>query len=189
MIDYILERRKRKTVAIRVENGRVTVFAPLHESKKNIDLIVESNAEYIEKHLQKQKKQLAEMERYPEFTPETMERLAEAAKNYIPGRAEYYASKLGVSYGRITFRFQKTRWGSCSSKKNLNFNCLLMLLPKNVIESVVVHELCHLKHMNHSNAFYAEVLSVFPDYPSCEKILKDEGAIIMLKFLRFCEQS
>ncbi|MDY3888895.1 MAG: M48 family metallopeptidase, partial [Agathobacter sp.] len=85
---------------------------------------------------------------------------------YIPKRVAYFADIMGVDYGRITIRMQKTRWGSCSSKGNLNFNCLLMLAPPEVIDYVVVHELCHRKEMNHSKAFWREVERVLPDYRS-----------------------
>ncbi|MBR0136778.1 MAG: M48 family metallopeptidase, partial [Clostridia bacterium] len=67
------------------------------------------------------------------------------------------------------------------SKGNLNFNCLLMLTPPEIIDSVVVHELCHLKHMNHSPRFYAEVRRVFPDYDRQSKWLKQNGPAIMLR--------
>ena len=83
--------------------------------------------------------------------------LADKARIFIPERVKYYAEVIGVDYGRITIRCQKTRWGSCSSKGNLNFNCLLMLMPSEVIDYVVVHELCHIKQMNHSKAFWKEV--------------------------------
>ncbi len=105
--------------------------------------------------------------------------LAKKAKDYIPKRAAMYAETMGVSYGRISIRCQKTRWGSCSNKGNLNFNCLLMLTPPEVIDSVVVHELCHRKEMNHSDKFYAEVLRVFPNYWECDKWLKENGDILM----------
>ena len=90
---------------------------------------------------------------------------------------------LGVCFGRITIRNQRSRWGSCSSKGNLNFNCLLMLTPPEVIDSVVVHELCHRKEMNHSKAFYAEVLRVFPDYWKWDKWLKENGPQLMRRML------
>ena len=91
------------------------------------------------------------------------------AYTHIPERVRHYAPLVGVSFGRITIRNQRSLWGSCSAKGNLNFNCLLMLTPPEVIDSVIVHELCHRKEMNHSKAFYAEVRRVFPDYWKWDK--------------------
>jgi len=105
--------------------------------------------------------------------------LADKALKYIPERVEYFARQIGVDYGGIAIRNQKTRWGSCSSKGDLNFNCLLMLTPPEVIDYVVVHELCHRKEMNHSKAFWSEVEKVLPDYKAQVKWLKDEGGNIM----------
>ena len=105
--------------------------------------------------------------------------LTDKALDIIPRRVEYFAKRIGVTYGRITIRNQKTRWGSCSSKGNLNFNCLLMLAPSEVLDYVVVHELCHRKEMNHSKAFWIEVEKVFPDYRDMVKWLKEEGSQIM----------
>ena len=89
------------------------------------------------------------------------------------------AEKLGVTYGRITIRCQKSRWGSCSSRGDLSFNCTLMKCPPEALDSVVVHELCHRKEMNHSARFYAEVLRVFPDYPKWHRWLKETGSLYL----------
>ena len=110
---------------------------------------------------------------------EEIRELADKALKVIPERVKLYASKIGVTYGRITIRNQRTKWGSCTSKGNLNFNCLLMLVPEEVMDSVIVHELCHRKQMNHSDRFYAEILKVFPEYYKWDKWLKDNGDRIM----------
>ena len=113
------------------------------------------------------------------MTLDKIKALADQALEIIPTRVEYFAKIIGVTYGNITIRNQKTRWGSCSSKGNLNFNCLLMLAPPEVLDYVVVHELCHRKQMNHSKAFWTEVEKVFPDYKKSIKWLKEEGSQIM----------
>ena len=109
--------------------------------------------------------------------------MAEKALQIIPERVKYYAPLVGVNYGRITIRNQKTRWGSCSEQGNLNFNCLLVMMPMEVLDSVVVHELCHRKHMNHSKEFYAEVYKVFPQYDKWNKWLKENGSSFICRML------
>ena len=105
--------------------------------------------------------------------------LAAKARIVLSQKVAYYAEQMGVEYGRIAIRCQRTRWGSCSSKKNLNFNCLLMFTPEAVQDYVVVHELCHLKEMNHSKRFWHEVEQVMPDYKVHKKWLKENGGKIM----------
>ena len=104
----------------------------------------------------------------------------QAAKDYFPKRAAYYLPFTGGSFQRITIRDQKTRWGSCSARGTLSFNWRLMLAPPAVLDYVVVHELCHLTHMNHSPAFWALVESVCPDYRIHRKWLKEHGQELIL---------
>ena len=167
-------RSKRKTLSLEVKrDGKVIVRAPLRISMKEIQAFIDKHEGWIEKQLQK----IAESpkEDILSLSDNEIRVLSEDAKKYIPGKVEYYAEKIGVTYGRITIKHQKTRWGSCSSKGNLNFNCLLMLTPPQVVDSVIVHELCHRKHMNHSEKFYAEVLKAYPDYYKWDKWLKENG--------------
>lgn len=113
------------------------------------------------------------------YTHEEMRDLVAKALQVIPERVKHYSVIIDVDYGNVTIHNQRTRWGSCSSKGNLNFNCLLMLFPTEIIDSVVVHELCHRKHMNHSPQFYAEVEKAFPNYQRCYRWLKENGGIFL----------
>ena len=100
---------------------------------------------------------------------------------YIPGAVYDLAREMGVGYRRVSIRCQKTLWGSCTAKGNLSFNCLLMLLPEEVIRYVIIHELCHLREMNHSQKFWAEVQKYCPDYRRLRKQLKTEGDSLFLR--------
>lgn len=179
-------RSNRKTVAIQVNSDlSVTVRAPRSASEKDIEEILKRKEAWISKHIEKIKKTKERLEAEPteKLTREKVIALAEEALKVIPARVEYFARVIGVTYGKITIRNQKTRWGSCSSKGNLNFNCLLMLAPPEVLDYVVVHELCHRKQMNHSKAFWSEVEKVFPDYKEARKWLKEEGSQMITLFL------
>ena len=179
-------RSNRKTVAIQVNsNLSVTVRAPRSVSEKDIEEILKKKEAWISKHIEKIKKtkERLEAESTEKLTREKVIALAEEALKIIPARVEYFAKVIGVTYGKITIRNQKTRWGSCSSKGNLNFNCLLMLAPPEVLDYVVVHELCHRKQMNHSKAFWLEVEKVLPNYKEVRKWLKEEGSQMITLFL------
>lgn len=169
---YKVIRSRRKTIAIQIEpDGTVLVRSPLRLSEAAIQAFVESKSSWIEKHLEK----LAHQPKLPALTEDDIQRMAQQAREIIPQRVAHYAGLLGVDYGRITIRHQRTRWGSCSGKGNLNFNCLLMDVPTEVLNYVVVHELCHRKEMNHSQKFWAEVEKIIPDYKFCRKWLKDHA--------------
>lgn len=166
----------RKTISIEItKDAQVLVRAPRSMSKAEIQSFVESKSEWIEKNRKEVEKSLATRKKQEIISLEQVKELAEKALEYIPQRVAHYAEIIGVTYGRITIRNQRTRWGSCSGKGNLNFNCLLMLMPKEIIDYVIVHELCHRKEMNHSTTFWKEVEKVLPDYYVCRKWLKENG--------------
>jgi predicted metal-dependent hydrolase len=175
--EFTTIRSNRKTIAIEVSHKGILVRAPQRMPDTEIAAFLQEKEAWIQRTLQKieQRKGGAE----EPLTPADIQDLAEKALKIIPEKVKYYAVLLNVDYGRITIRNQRTRWGSCSSNGNLSFNCLLMLMPDEVIDSVVAHELCHRKHMNHSAAFYAELTRVFPDYQGCRTWLKENGGRIM----------
>lgn len=170
-------RSARRSISIEIKLDEMIVRAPKGMSRKQIDDFLYKKRSWIEKHSKIMEEKKAYLDKVKPLTKEEIQALADKACKVIPKKVRYYATLVGVDYGRITIRNQKTRWGSCSSKGNLNFNCLLMLYPDEVIDSVVVHELCHRKHMNHSAEFYAEVERVYPDYRKWNKWLKEHGAL------------
>ncbi len=178
-MEFEVIRSKRKTMAAEIKQGRLIIRAPLRATDKQINTFLLQNKMWIEKHLAKAQAEQQAMAHMKKLTSDDIQQLADKALQVIPERVKHYAPLVGVTYGRITIRNQRSRWGSCSSKGNLNFNCLLMLTPPEVIDSVVVHELCHRKEMNHSDKFYAEVLRVFPEYRKWNKWLKDNGRLLI----------
>lgn len=181
--DVRVIRSSRRTMSLEI-NGELELIirAPLRMPNREIEAFLWERSDWIRKNLAKleeKKQQRLPIEPEEVLTADELQRLAEQALDVFPRRAAYYARMIGVTYGRITIRNQKTRWGSCSSKGNLNFNCLLMLAPAEVQDYVVVHELCHRKEMNHSSRFWQEVASVLPDYRERKKWLDDHGEELM----------
>jgi predicted metal-dependent hydrolase len=182
-MQYEIIRSGRKTVAIQVKDGKIIVRAPLRATLAEIDKIVCDNSAWIEKQMIKAQERDQNHRGLVPLSTEELKQLADRALEVIPPRVKYYAEKIGVTYGRITIRNQRSRWGSCSSKGNLNFNCLLMLAPPEVLDSVIVHELCHRKQMNHSAQFYAEIERVFPEYRKWHDWLKQHGESLMWRMI------
>ncbi|MGI6422468.1 MAG: M48 family metallopeptidase [Syntrophomonadaceae bacterium] len=97
------------------------------------------------------------------------------ASKKIQDRINYYHHKIGKNPARITIKEQRTRWGSCSSLGNLNFNWKIIMAPSPVLDYIVVHELCHLVHLNHSKDFWNLLASILPDYQERREWLKKNG--------------
>lgn len=171
-------RSSRKTVGINIKpGGEIIIRAPRFLPERVILSYVYERSDWIVSAWKKQKDRIPYSQE-PKKDAATMaleKRYREAAKEYIPKRVEYYHALTGGEYQKITIRDQKTRWGSCSSSGTLSFNYRLMLAPPRVLDYVVVHELCHLTHMNHSAAFWEMVASILPDYKEHRKWLKEHG--------------
>lgn len=172
---YRLIRSNRKTLAIQVSaSGQVTVRAPRTMSDTTIENFLTQKESWILKHLSH-----AASEPVPspgENRPLSDFRRSyymESARKIFKRKTAAYAKKMSVTYGRITIREQKTRWGSCSSKGNLNFNWKLILLAPELLDYVVVHELAHRREMNHSKNFWKIVEAELPDYRERRRRLKE----------------
>ena len=173
-------RTQRTTCAIGVDrNGNVTFRGPLGIPDTEVRRILQEKKDWIIRKAGEAKRRAAAAEEETALDGVQLYRLGNEALKDLPPRTAAWARRIGVGYGRITIRCQKTRWGSCSQKGNLNFNCLLMLCPEEIRDYVVVHELCHRLEMNHSTRFWARVESVMPDYRRRKKWLKDNGTALM----------
>ena len=171
-ISYKIIRSSRKTLSLEITpGGEVRVRCPRRMPQGEITRFLEEKRPWLERHLEA----LSRRPRLPVLTSAELRSLAEQAARILPERTAYFARILNVTYGRITIRSQRTRWGSCSAAGNLNYNCLLMRTPPDIQDYVVVHELCHRKELNHSVRFWALVESVMPDYRTRRQWLKDNG--------------
>ncbi len=178
-IEYQIIRSSRKTLSIEVtRDGRVLARAPYRFPERDIERFIREKEERIVSQVEKIR---SIRDSAQPLTKEELKDLAQRAKKLIPERVAFYSEQMGVTYGRITIRHQKTRWGSCSDDGNLNFNCLLMLAPDDVLDYVVVHELCHLKELNHSGSFWAEVEHVMPGYREPAEWIKENGLALMAR--------
>lgn len=180
-----VRRTKRKSATIKITaDMQIVVYVPLYVSDNEIERMVISKSKWIDEHMLKVQSTIDERSKLEKITFEQIKELAYQAVEYIPKRVKYYAEKENFVYNKITIKNLVSRWGSCSTKGNLNFNCLLMLTPDYVIDYIVVHELCHLREMNHSEKFWAEVEKIMPDYQRAELWLKQNGGNLISRMRR-----
>lgn len=183
-ISYNLIKSARKTIAIQIAaDGSVTVRVPKQCSKAAAEKFVEEKREWIQRKrrelAQRNREKEEKRDKLPEWTQEEYRYHRMLADQILRERTEYFARQMGVSFGRVTIRDPKTRWGSCSAKGNLNFSWRLILAPPEVLDYVVVHELAHRREMNHSERFLKQVELVLPDYLQRKAWLKKNGDLLM----------
>ncbi len=152
------------------KKGILQVKAPVFVTKWQIQSFIDRNKNWIEKQQAKKQNSILDPSKVVEYK--------KLAKQVIPSRVSQFAQKYGFSYNTVKITSATTRWGSCTSQKNLNFTYRLALAPQEVIDYVIVHELCHLRQMNHSSKFWDEVRAIMPEYKKQEKWLKENGASI-----------
>ena len=175
-LSYEVIRSSRKTVSLEIRrDGSILVRAPRRMTDRAIREFVASKESWLREKLRKYENHPL----LPTLTEPELENLKTLAKADLAARVRHFAPLAGVSFGRITIRAQKSRWGSCSAQGNLNFNCLLMLSPPEIRDYVVIHELCHRKEMNHSPRFWAEVARICPDYRRHREWLKQNGSVLI----------
>ena len=170
-MEYFLQRRaKTRRITLSVNSkGKVRVTAPKLVSKKTIDQFVASKQEWIAEVLQKIKLQQKSVFSGPQYSYHANKA---RAKKVITERVKHFADLYGFIFKRISIKNTSSRWGSCSTNQNLNFNYKLLFVSEPLRDYVVVHELCHLRHHNHSAQFWKEVSQILPDYRVRERELK-----------------
>lgn len=173
-------RSKRRTVALEVSrDGAVKLRLPYRYPEKMALEFLERKKSWlfraVEEVSRRNEREREAQAACPVITPAEEQAYRSRAKVILTQKADYFAKKMGVTYEKLTVKDQKTRWGSCSAKGNLNFNWHIILAPEPVTDYVVIHELAHRIHMNHSAAFYQTIAAVMPDYRRQERWLKEHG--------------
>lgn len=169
-MEYTVIRSARKTLSLEIDRqGAVLIRAPLRLDDGVIRQFVDAHTAWIERNRQKR---LALAERYPPLSDAEIDVLRQKAMRILPPKVEQYAVLMGVRPVGVTITAAKTRFGSCSTKNRLCFSLYLMRYPEDAVDYVVVHELAHIRHHNHSPAFYALVARFMPDYRRREALLR-----------------
>ena len=173
MVEYTLIRSSRRTLGLEITADLdVVVRAPRRCSQKEIDRFVERHTDWIVSHLEiqrrRQEKRLAR-----QVTPEQERELRRQAAVVIPERVEHFAHRMGVTPTGVKITGAEKRFGSCSGKNSLCFSWRVMQYPPEAVDYVVVHELAHIRHHNHSRDFWTFVEQTMPDYRDRQRLLRD----------------
>lgn len=162
MIDYEVQYSRIKNIYIQIKDGKVIVKAPKNTSKKQIEKIINEKEKWIEKALEKEKNK---QKREPLYSNEQFKQIVEKNANQL-------IQETGLVPKKITLKQIKYAWGTCSSRKNITINIELIKYSEQAIRYVILHELCHLKYMNHSKDFWNLVEQYMPDYKQVKKEFK-----------------
>ena len=170
-MEYEIIRSRRRTLALEItREGRLRVRAPLRTPDAAIQAFVQAHEGWARAHMANVREKLASAP--PPQSREDIAALKAKAKAVLPEKIARYAAILGVEPTGFHVTEARTRFGSCGAKNSLSFSCFLMLCPEEAIDLVVVHELCHIRHHDHSPAFYALLASVLPDHRERRKLLR-----------------
>ena len=161
-IEYQIKYLKIKNIYIQIKDGQVIIKAPKKVSKKEIEKLIEQKSKWIQKSLEKENKKQSKQ---PLYTKEQF-------KQIVTAKAKELIKETGLTPNKITIKQIKYAWGSCSSKKNITINLELIKYSEKAIKYVILHELCHIKHMNHSKEFWELVEKYMPEYKEIQKEFK-----------------
>ena len=172
MMEYQVIRSARRTLCVEVQpNATVTVRAPITASNAEIQQFIMQHRKWIENRQQKQKAKKYNIAMIPDSE---LPALYQAAKAYIPRRTAELSAQMQLYPTGIKINRAKTRFGSCTAQNSLNFSCRVMIYPKEIVDYVIVHELAHIRHHNHSKAFYRFIEQYLPDYRERIRFLREE---------------
>lgn len=180
---YRLIRSGQKTLGleVRLEGQEAVLYvrAPRNLSVARINDFIKRHEAWIKKRRNQLQQKVQTCKNIEPLCHEDRENLRRRAKHVFSEAVSQLGEQIGVRPDRIQIRFQKTRWGSCSNRGNISLNGLLVLAPPEVSEAVMIHELCHLREMNHSPRFYRLLSQYCPNYPEAEKWLKENGTELL----------
>ena len=177
-IEYIVRTNKRaKRIRITVyPGGGIAVTKPRFVSLRKIENFIRSNAKWIIKNIERNKS-YSNSSALKGTRRDYLEN-KEKSRKIIEERIAHFNKFYKFKFNQISIRNQSTRWGSCSTKKNLNFNYRVALLPQHLSNYIIVHEICHLKELNHSLRFWKLVSQTISNYKSLRRELKKRNFVI-----------
>ena len=172
-VSYILRRNRRaKSVRLSVGvGGMLAVTVPYGVALWRAESFIHEKTDWVLRSIETMEKRSAESI-FSRRSKREYQKLKETARSLAKSRVEYFGSFYGIHPGAIAIRNQKTRWGSCSKRGNLNFNYKIALLPEHLADYIVVHELCHVVEFNHSKKFWQLVAKAIPDYKARRREIK-----------------
>ena len=171
-------RSKRKSISLRLlspDEGQIR--APLNMPQREIEAFVRARQPWIDARV----RELARRASLAPFGEDELKSIKKRAQTELLPALRLRAAQMGIEAGKISFRFQKGRFGSCSSRGNISLNCLLVLMPPALMDYVIVHELCHIRHPDHSPAFWSEVAKYCPDYKKLRDETQKQGAELIAR--------
>lgn len=169
-------RSRRRSISLEVKaDASLVIRVPRNVPNEYIQALIVQKQAWIKR---KQQQAMEREKLRVELGTIDVEECKQRASAIIPQRVELYSQQTGIKYNKIRISNARRRWGSCSAKGNLNFSWRLALAPLEVIDYVVVHELAHIIHKNHSKKFWKLVAAIYPNYKLCRKWLRDKGRLL-----------